>query len=193
MNLLAQYLTIDAVRLDVDVTSRKRLFEEAAFAVETAYGEDHDAVFDALMARERLGSTALGNGCAIPHGRLASLTSPAIVLLRTKTPISYDAPDNRPVRLFMTILVPSKDPQAHLTLLKETAALFSDKVVLQKILAASEALAVCKLIADWQSPFEGDTEIPKENIKPKIEMVATVTSSEKQNGSNKDNTDRPAD
>lgn len=87
MNLLSQYLTLDAVRLDVDVASRKRLFEEAAFAVEAAYGENHDAVFDALIARERLGSTALGNGCAIPHGRLVSLAAPAVVLLRTKVPL----------------------------------------------------------------------------------------------------------
>ena len=108
MNLLSQYLTIDTVRLDIDVVSRKRLFEEASFAIETAYGEDHDTVFEALMARERLGSTALGHGCAVPHGRLESLQEPALVLLRTKQPIAYDAPDDKPVRLFMTLLVPPR-------------------------------------------------------------------------------------
>lgn len=153
MNLLAQYLTINAVRLDIDVTSRKRLFEEAAFAVEAAYGEDHDAVFEALMARERLGSTALGNGCAIPHGRLASLSNPAVVLLRTKKPVNYDAPDGKPVQLFMTILVPAENPQAHLALLRETAALFSDAPRLAAILAAQDAINVCELIAAWPSPF----------------------------------------
>ena len=162
MNLLSQYLTLDAVRLDVDVASRKRLFEEAAFAVEAAYGENHDAVFDALIARERLGSTALGNGCAIPHGRLVSLAAPAVVLLRTKSPINYDAPDGKPVRLFMTILVPTENPQAHLVLLRETAALLSDKALLQKLLDLPAPIDVCELIAAWNSPFA--TEDAEENV-----------------------------
>ena len=129
MNLLSQYLTIDTVRLDIDVVSRKRLFEEASFAIETAYGEDHDTVFEALMARERLGSTALGHGCAVPHGRLESLQEPALVLLRTKQPIAYDAPDDKPVRLFMTLLVPQDNPEEHLQILREIAALFADDAV----------------------------------------------------------------
>ena len=153
MNLLSQYLTIDTVRLDIDVVSRKRLFEEASFAIETAYGEDHDTVFEALMARERLGSTALGHGCAVPPGRLESLQEPALVLLRTKQPIAYDAPDDKPVRLFMTLLVPQDNPEEHLQILREIAALFADDAVREGLLNTTEAVGACELIANWNSPF----------------------------------------
>lgn len=154
MNLLAPYLTLEAVRLDVEALSRKRLFEEAALAVEAAYGEPHDEVFNALMARERLGSTGIGFGCAVPHGRLPELESPAVALVRSKAPIPYDAPDGLPVQLFMTILVPEEHPENHLALLRETARLFQDEAMRRALLEAPDAVGVCSLIADWTPPAE---------------------------------------
>lgn len=158
MSVLAKYLTLDAVRVDVEVTSRKRFFEEAALAVEAAYGEPHDEVFNALFERERLGSTGLGRGCAVPHGRLAGITEPAVVFLRAKPPVAYDAPDGLPVSLAIAIIVPEANPETHLTLLRETAALFSEEDMRVALNKAPEAVDVCRLIADWRSPFEDENE-----------------------------------
>lgn len=162
MSVLAKYLTLDAVRVDVEVTSRKRLFEEAALAIEAAYGEPHDEVFNALFERERLGSTGLGCGCAVPHGRLADISEPAVVLLRAKTPVDYDAPDGVPVTLAMAIIVPEENPEAHLALLRETAALFSEASMRTALCQAPAAVDVCRLIAQWESPLSDDA--PQETL-----------------------------
>lgn len=166
MNLLAPYLTLEAVRLDVEAASRKRLFEEASLAVESAYGEPHDEIFSALMARERLGSTGVGFGCAIPHGRVAELAAPAVVFVRSKAPLPYDAPDGLPVQLFMTILVPEEHPENHLALLRETALLFQNESMRSALLSAPDEAAVCTLIANWLPPSDDDgtsSEVPEDS------------------------------
>ena len=109
MNRFSSYITLQTVRLDVSAASRKRLFEEASALFEVAYGISHSEVFDALIARERLGSTCVGAGCALPHGRLPELEEPALVFLRTAEPVSLDSPDGRGVRLFFCLLVPEND------------------------------------------------------------------------------------
>lgn len=119
MTLLTPYLKLESVRLDLNLSSQKRLFEEASLAFERAYGVPHDEAFAALMERERIGSTAVGHGCAVPHGRLAELESPAIVFLRTLAPLKVSAPDNQGVQLFSRFLCPQR--------IQETISRFSGK------------------------------------------------------------------
>ena len=156
MNLLSRYLKFSAVRLDLDITSQKRLFEEASFALQTAYGVPHDEVFAALSERERIGSTALGKGCAVPHGRMLALSSPAVAFLRTVKSLKLPSPDGTGAQLFIAILVPWEHPEQHLALLRESARLFSDEAVRASLLAAKTPAEFCECITSWNSPEEED-------------------------------------
>ncbi|EJX02773.1 PTS IIA-like nitrogen-regulatory protein PtsN [gut metagenome] len=160
MNLIAPLITLETVRLNLDVISRKRLYEEASLLFESSAGVSHTEAFDALIARERLGSTCVGGGCAIPHGRLKEISEPIVVFLRTTNPISLDALDGRPVQLFICLLIPDDDNDDYLKLLRETAALFSDKSTRQALLTAQSEIDICQLIHNWVAPqdihFEQD-------------------------------------
>ncbi len=160
MNLIAPLVTLETVRLNLNVISRKRLYEEASLLFESSAGVSHTSAFDALIARERLGSTCVGGGCAIPHGRLAEISEPIVVFLRTAEPIALDALDGRPVQLFMCLLIPDNDNDEYLKLLRETAALFSDKSMRQALLTATSEIDICQVIHDWTAPkdihFEQD-------------------------------------
>ncbi len=152
MNQLSRYLKFSSVRLDLDIASQKRLFEEASFTLQTAYGAPHDEVFAALSERERIGSTALGKGCAVPHGRLQGLEEPAIAFLRTKEPLRLPSPDGSGAQLFIVILVPWEHPERHLALLRETAALFSDDATREALLAAPSQTEFCEIVTAWSAP-----------------------------------------
>lgn len=152
MNHFAPYITLETVRINLEVSSRKRLFEEAGSLFEVAYGVAHDEVFDALNARERIGSTCVGNGCSLPHGRLSGITEPALVFLRTAAPLALDAPDGRPVSLFFCLLVPEEgDQSAYLALLKELAEMLSDREARKNLLAAPDEVSVCRCLHEWAS------------------------------------------
>lgn len=154
MNRFSSYITLQTVRLDVSAASRKRLFEEASALFEVAYGISHSEVFDALIARERLGSTCVGAGCALPHGRLPELEEPALVFLRTAEPVSLDSPDGRGVRLFFCLLVPENDEKDYLGVLREIACLLSQKPMRQALLDAADDVAVCELLHAWEPPTD---------------------------------------
>lgn len=154
MNTLSPILTGDTIRLDLDVVSRKRLFEEAGLILELSSGVSHTETFDALIARERLGSTCIGSGCAIPHGRIKELASPQLAFIRTLAPLQLDAPDGRPVSLFFCLLVPAEDNGEYLRLLRECAALLSDKSIKTALIQAKEPIDVWNLIQDWTPPAD---------------------------------------
>ncbi|WP_297608095.1 PTS sugar transporter subunit IIA [uncultured Sutterella sp.] len=154
MTLLTPYLKLESVRLDLNIASQKRLFEEASLAFERAYGVPHDEAFAALMERERIGSTAVGHGCAVPHGRLADLENPAIVFLRTLAPLRVSAPDNLGVQLFFAILVPAENPGDHLALLRETAGIFGDDKTREALLRAPDATSFLEILSQWSPGSE---------------------------------------
>lgn len=156
MTPLTPYLKLESVRLDLDIASQKRLFEEASLAFERAYGVPHDEAFAALMDRERIGSTAVGHGCAVPHGRLSDLDSPAIVFLRTLTPLKVSAPDNLGVQLFFAILVPAENPGDHLALLRETAGIFGDEKTREALLRAPDAMSFLEILSQWSPGSESE-------------------------------------
>jgi len=151
MNLIVPLLPPDHILLDVEISSKKRLFEYVAELFETRMALSHDAVFDSLLAREKLGSTALGHGIAIPHGRIKGLKQASGALLRLRTPIAFDAPDNAPVALLFVLLVPVQATDQHLQILGELAQMFSDKHLREALIGAPDAAAAHALIAAWRT------------------------------------------
>ena len=151
MNRLAAILPPANVLVDVDATSKKRAFEFAGLLFENQHAIARGTVTDNLFARERLGSTGLGHGVGIPHGRIKGLKNPLAAVLRTQAPIAFDSPDDEPVSLLIFLLVPEAATQKHLEILSEIAELLSDASLRERIKGATSAPELHGLIAHWQS------------------------------------------
>lgn len=151
MNRLANILPAAQVLVSVEATSKKRAFEEAGLLFENLHGLSRALITDSLFARERLGSTGLGHGVAIPHGRIKGLKSPMAAVFQLAQPIGFDAPDEQPVGVLIFLLVPETATQKHLEILSEIAELLSDAALREKIKASDSADALHGLIAGWQS------------------------------------------
>jgi PTS system nitrogen regulatory IIA component len=115
------------------------------------HGLGRALVTDSLFSRERLGSTGLGHGVAIPHGRIKGLRAPMAAVFQLSTPIGFDAPDDKAVNLLIFLLVPEAATQKHLEILSEIAELLSDAGLREKLSAAHDAVELHSLIAGWQS------------------------------------------
>ncbi|HEV8262583.1 MAG TPA: PTS sugar transporter subunit IIA [Burkholderiales bacterium] len=155
MSLLSKLLPVANVTLDLDVASKKRVFEHVGLLFENTLGVGRGQVFDALFARERLGSTGLGHGIAIPHGRIKGLREAAGAFVRTSAPIPFEAPDGNPVQLIFVLLVPEKATDLHLQILSELAQMFSDKEVRAQLAALPDAGDVQRLISEWEPHAPG--------------------------------------
>lgn len=129
MTSLDDILPVSHIILDAEISSKKRLFECVAQLFAEQSGLSQTEVFDCLIARERLGSTALGQGVAMPHGRHAGVLAATGAFVRLKEPIEFDAPDNKPVSLVFVLLVPEAATGEHLALLSHLARLFNEKSV----------------------------------------------------------------
>jgi len=108
-------------------------------------------VTDSLFARERLGSTGLGHGVAIPHGRIKGLKSPMAAVFSLGQAIGFDAPDEQPVSLLIFLLVPEAATQKHLEILSEIAELLSDNGLRESIKTSPSSEELHRLIAQWRS------------------------------------------
>ena len=151
MNRLSSILPAAQVLVSVDATSKKRAFEEAGLLFESLHGLSRALVTDSLFARERLGSTGLGHGVAIPHGRIKGLKSPMAAVFQLERPIGFDAPDEQPVGLLIFLLVPEAATQKHLEILSEIAELLSDGALRERLKASTDAAELHGMIAGWQS------------------------------------------
>jgi len=149
MNLIAQLLPESNIIIDLDVTSKKRVFEQVGLLFENTLHVARSQVFDSLFAREKLGSTGLGQGVAIPHGRIKGLREAAAALVRMKEPIPFDAPDGLPVSIACILLVPEKATDQHLLILSELAQMFSNKSFREKLLHGQDAKEIHQLISEW--------------------------------------------
>ena len=154
MNRLAAILPLEQVLTGTDIASKKRAFEEVGFLFESRHGLSRALVTDSLFSRERLGSTGLGNGVAVPHGRIKGLKLPLAAVLLLDQAIGFDAPDNQPVDLLVFLLVPEAATQKHLELLSEIAALLSDEARREAMRGSGTATALHALIRDWPGQFQ---------------------------------------
>lgn len=155
MNLIAKLLPPTNVILDLDVSSKKRVFEQVGLLFENNHQIARSQVFDSLFAREKLGSTGLGQGIAIPHGRIKGLKEAVGALVRMKQPIPFDAPDGQSVSLIFVLLVPDRATDVHLQILSELAQMFSDKAFRERLLSSASVLELHQLIAEWQPHAAG--------------------------------------
>ena len=147
MNPLINILSVEQVLLDLDAGSKKRVFEQAGMLFEARLGVARSVIFDSLFAREKLGSTGLGQGVAIPHGRIKGLKQAAGAVIRLASPIPFDSPDGRPVNLLFVLLVPEQATEEHLQILSELAQRFSERSFREALASAADAEAVVKLFA----------------------------------------------
>jgi nitrogen PTS system EIIA component len=150
MNLISRLLPATNILLDLPASSKKRAFEQAGLMFENNHGIARANVFDSLFTRERLGSTGLGQGVAIPHGRIKGLKEAVAALIRVAEPVPFDAPDGQPVSLMIFLLVPEQAQQQHLDILSELAQMLSDKSFRDNLLTAETAAAVHVALATWE-------------------------------------------
>ena len=148
MNRLSQILPPTQVLVTVEATSKKRAFEEAGLLFENQHGLNRALITDSLFARERLGSTGLGHGVAIPHGRIKG---PMAAVFQLNVPIGFDAPDEQAVALLIFLLVPEAATQKHLEILSEIAELLSDSALREQLKTTTDAVVLHKLISSWHS------------------------------------------
>jgi PTS system nitrogen regulatory IIA component len=149
MSLIANLLPESNVVIDLDVASKKRVFEHVGLVFENNQNIGRSQVFESLFAREKLGSTGLGQGIAIPHGRIKDLKDAVGAVVRTRQPVPFDAPDGQNVSIIFVLLVPDRATDMHLQILSELAQMFSDKPFREQLLAAPSAAELHRLITQW--------------------------------------------
>jgi len=144
---LQDILTVDCIECAVPLTSKKRILEHiCSLATNKIPEHTKFQLLEGLLEREKMGSTGIGNGIAIPHGRLTSTSNVVAVLLTTEHAIPFDAIDNRAVDIFVALFVPEEACQEHLSTLQGIARLLSDKSLCKQIRKCSSNLALFDLV-----------------------------------------------
>jgi PTS system nitrogen regulatory IIA component len=149
-NSVARLLAPEDILLDVDATTRDRVFIEVGRLIAARHGLREQDVVAGLVAREKLGSTALGRGFAIPHARVNGLTHAIAAFVRTRLAIPFDAPDGKPVSFLLVLLVPEGATDAHLALLAQAASMFCDKPFRDRLNTCVAAPEILATFAAWR-------------------------------------------
>jgi len=150
MSQIAELLPTGNILLDFDAGSKSRLFEAVGALFEANHGVSRKIVVDSLLAREKLGSTGLGQGIAIPHGRIRGLAHAQGAFVRLKSPIPFDAPDGKPVAQVFVLLVPEKATEQHLQLLSELAQMFSETRFRESLAEPTSTEGMHALFERWE-------------------------------------------
>ena len=146
---LSQILAPDRVSCNVICTSKKAALEKLAELIASGSPSlTQPEVFDCLFSRERLGSTGLGNGIALPHGRLKNGKQTLAAFIRLQEGIDYDAIDHKPVDLLFALLVPEESTDEHLKILSTLAELFSNKEFLDRLRIEQSPDTLFRLLTD---------------------------------------------
>jgi PTS system nitrogen regulatory IIA component len=151
MNRISQLLPESNILLDLEATSKKRLFEQVGALFEEHAQIARAVVFDSLFAREKLGSTGLGQGIALPHGRIKGLQKALGAFVRPRQPIPFDSPDGKPVTQVFVLLVPEEATEEHLQLLSELAEMFSERSFRDRLSASNDPGTLHQLFSTWAS------------------------------------------
>ncbi len=148
---LNSLLTLDAISLTCDAESMKQAICCVARHASSRYGLDRNDVIEALLEREKLGSTGIGEGIALPHALVPGLTEKALVLLRLSQPVDFDAVDDQPVDLVCALLVPEAGCQDHKKCLAKLARVLRDPQVSARVRKAGSKEAVLAALTKGQS------------------------------------------
>ena len=150
MNQIAALLPAANVVVDLDVATKAQFFSAIGAIFERSAGLPQAGVAASLAAREQLGSTGLGQGIAIPHGRIHGLQDALGAFARLRTPVPFDAPDGKPVDQLFVLLVPEHATDRHLQLLSELAQMFSERIFRDRLTHAPDASALADVFRSWQ-------------------------------------------
>ena len=152
---LEQILTPSRCQVNALGGSKKRVLEQiAALIVNSCPELDEDLLYENLIARERLGSTGIGDGIAIPHCRMEGCTVPISALLQLETAVDFDAIDGEPVDLFFVLLVPDDATDQHLELLRQVAQLLNQADVCEQLRNAQTNESLYQIVINAQPPLE---------------------------------------
>ena len=149
MNQLSKILSPACVVLDDPARDKSACLGRLAALFAPGCGIDPARILAALKAREALGSTALGQGVAIPHGRLRGISRPAAAFLRLQQGVDFDAPDGQPVRILLALIVPESATEQHLLVLSDLAQILGHRGTREALLAEADAGAVHARIVGW--------------------------------------------
>lgn len=144
-------LRVDEAILGARALTPSELFAEVGSALDSRLGLPAGCVASGLADRERMGSTGVGQGVAIPHARIDQLSRACLALVRTASPIDFGGPDGAPASLFVVLLVPKRATEAHLEMLAEIAARMSDPALRASLGAAADAQQA-KMIFEQSAP-----------------------------------------
>jgi PTS system nitrogen regulatory IIA component len=141
------FIIQDRIGWGLEIASKKRLLEALAGLLASGHPIlDADVVFERLLERERLGSTGLGHGIALPHSRVKDVLQPIGAFISLQQGVDYDAADGEPVDLAFALLVPEAATEEHLKLLAQLAGLFSDPLVRKRLREAESSQAILRLL-----------------------------------------------
>jgi nitrogen PTS system EIIA component len=135
--------------LDLDVSTMAQVLERVAVLLAARHPLSNTLILESLIASKQLGSTAVGHGVAISHAPMTECTAPAAAVVRTKFAILFDAPDGKPVSVFIGLIVPNKAMEGHLRLLAIAASMLSDRIFREKLKTATDPRVVRDLLAAW--------------------------------------------
>lgn len=133
---LSTILSLECTKSAIQCTSKKNALEIISQLAAQHLKQDAVSLFECMLNREKMGSTGIGNGIAIPHARITSSTKAVAVLIQCQEPIEFDAIDNRPVDLLFALFVPEEQCKEHLKTLSCMAERLNDKAVLKALRAA---------------------------------------------------------
>ena len=143
---ISALLSPQRIFLDTEISSKKKLLQLIANIVADQTRLSESSIYNNLLNRERLGSTGLGHGFAVPHARLENLDKTIGCLFRLKEPVNFEAPDNQPVDLVFTIVIPEEATEEHLLILSALAQLFSEADIRQSIRDAADKEEIEQII-----------------------------------------------
>ncbi len=148
---ITQLLTADRIACQQELASKKRVLEALAELLAASIPSLPEVdIFDSLLSRERLGSTGLGTGVAIPHGRMTGIDAPVGAIITLKNGVDYDAMDHQPVDLLFALVVPEASTDEHLQILAALARMFSDRKLCENLRASQDAEQLLRALYGWE-------------------------------------------
>lgn len=147
-----KFISIERIGCQLDIGSKKRVLQQMGDLLASSSPDlAADSIFERLLERERLGSTGLGHGVALPHARTPEVESATGAFIQLKSAVDFDAIDDRPVDLAFALLVPQEATEEHLQLLAKLAAMFSNELLCEHLRNASEPQAMLELVQEWEA------------------------------------------
>ena len=148
---LSEFINVNRIKNDVNVLSKKRALEELSHLITQDQTQlNATGIFESLISRERLGSTGVGYGIAIPHGRIKNCENLTGAFIKLEQGIDFDAIDNQPVDILFALIVPEESTDEHLQVLALLASMFNDESFRLKLRQSKNVEEIYKLLTEWQ-------------------------------------------